>query len=65
MWDVKGVVGKADFGPLPPPPRTLDPTDTGSRIVGWVGDAAEADAQPDLRARMQRIAADYDDLSAQ
>lgn len=34
-------------------------------LAGAVGDAEEADAQPDLQARLQRIAADYDDLSAQ
>ncbi|KGJ09618.1 hypothetical protein IC63_00210 [Paracoccus sphaerophysae] len=34
-------------------------------LSGAVGDAEEADAQPELQARMQRIAADHDDLSAQ
>lgn len=34
-------------------------------LADAVGDAEKADAQPELQARMQRIAADHDDLSAQ
>lgn len=34
-------------------------------LAGAVGGAEQADAQPFLQARLQRIAADYDDLSAQ
>ena len=34
-------------------------------LAGAVGGAEQADAQPFLQARLQRIAAEYDDLSAQ
>lgn len=34
-------------------------------LASAVGGAEQADAQPDLQARLQRIAAEYDRLSAQ